>query len=102
MKLLGLKNKNLAPGENTRQLAQIVCATVLAGELSLISALAAGHLVRSHMKHNRSTINIQASAAAATLETLCPRSSVPAFVGSNGVTSQSTSNFTLTVPRTGI
>ena len=28
---------------------------VLAGELSLMSALAAGHLVRSHMKHNRKT-----------------------------------------------
>jgi len=26
---------------------------VLAGELSLIAALAANHLVRSHMQHNR-------------------------------------------------
>ena len=34
-------------------LLRIVCASVLAGELSLMSALAAGHLVRSHMKHNR-------------------------------------------------
>ncbi|XP_075587890.1 HMG coenzyme A reductase isoform X2 [Dermatophagoides farinae] len=114
LELLGLKNKNQAPGENTRELAQIVCATVLAGELSLLSALAAGHLVRSHMKHNRSTINIQASAAAATLETLCPRSSVPSFVGSNGgsggggISSSSLSittppnSYTLTVPRTGI
>ena len=34
---------------------RLVCATVLAGELSLMSALAAGHLVRSHLKHNRST-----------------------------------------------
>ena len=29
--------------------------TVLAGELSLMSALAAGHLVKSHLKHNRYT-----------------------------------------------
>lgn len=41
------------PGENARQLARIVCATVLAGELSLMAALAAGHLVKSHMTHNR-------------------------------------------------
>uniref|UniRef100_A0A8B9FQX0 3-hydroxy-3-methylglutaryl-coenzyme A reductase n=1 Tax=Amazona collaria TaxID=241587 RepID=A0A8B9FQX0_9PSIT len=47
------------PGENARQLAKIVCATVMAGELSLMAALAAGHLVRSHMIHNRSKINLQ-------------------------------------------
>ncbi len=37
---------------------QIVCGTVLAGELSLMSALAAGHLVKSHMTHNRSAVNL--------------------------------------------
>lgn len=42
------------PGDNARQLARIVAATVLAGELSLCSALAAGHLVNAHMMHNRS------------------------------------------------
>ncbi|XP_009984742.1 PREDICTED: 3-hydroxy-3-methylglutaryl-Coenzyme A reductase isoform X2 [Tauraco erythrolophus] len=47
------------PGENARQLAKIVCATVMAGELSLLAALAAGHLVKSHMIHNRSKINLQ-------------------------------------------
>ncbi|XP_063280105.1 3-hydroxy-3-methylglutaryl-Coenzyme A reductase isoform X2 [Prinia subflava] len=47
------------PGENARQLAKIVCATVMAGELSLMAALAAGHLVKSHMIHNRSKINLQ-------------------------------------------
>ncbi|XP_047905869.1 3-hydroxy-3-methylglutaryl-Coenzyme A reductase isoform X2 [Anser cygnoides] len=47
------------PGENARQLAKIVCATVMAGELSLMAALAAGHLVKSHMTHNRSKINLQ-------------------------------------------
>ncbi|KAM4875960.1 3-hydroxy-3-methylglutaryl-Coenzyme A reductase isoform 1-T1 [Thomomys bottae] len=48
------------PGENARQLARIVCGTVMAGELSLMAALAAGHLVRSHMIHNRSKVNLQA------------------------------------------
>lgn len=43
------------PGENANTLARVVCASVLAGEISLLSALAAGHLVRSHLKHNRST-----------------------------------------------
>jgi hydroxymethylglutaryl-CoA reductase (NADPH) len=43
-------------------LANIICGTVLAAELSLMSALAAGHLVRSHMKHNRSNININLEA----------------------------------------
>lgn len=44
---------NQTPGENARKLARIVCATVLAGELSLMSALTAGHLVKSHLRHNR-------------------------------------------------
>ncbi|XP_045481577.1 3-hydroxy-3-methylglutaryl-coenzyme A reductase-like isoform X2 [Harmonia axyridis] len=53
--MLGVKGANVEkPGENASQLARIVCATVLAGELSLMSALAAGHLVKSHLRHNRS------------------------------------------------
>ena len=43
------------PGANAKQLAMIVAATVMAGELSLISALSAGHLVKAHMKLNRKT-----------------------------------------------
>lgn len=42
------------PGDNAARLARIVGAAVLAGELSLCSALAAGHLVKAHMAHNRS------------------------------------------------
>lgn len=56
------------PGDNARKLAQIVGAAVLAGELSLMAALAANHLVRSHMQHNRkpaeappSQVQVQAS-----------------------------------------
>lgn len=41
------------PGENSSRVARIVCATVLAGELSLMAALTAGHLVKSHLRHNR-------------------------------------------------
>jgi hydroxymethylglutaryl-CoA reductase (NADPH) len=53
--LLGVKGSHpTEPGENSRQLAKIIAAAVLAGELSLCSALAAGHLVKAHMAHNRS------------------------------------------------
>jgi hydroxymethylglutaryl-CoA reductase (NADPH) len=54
--LLGVRGSHPTnPGDNARKLARIVAAGVLAGELSLCSALAAGHLVQSHMAHNRST-----------------------------------------------
>ncbi|XP_076933826.1 3-hydroxy-3-methylglutaryl coenzyme A reductase 2-B-like [Bidens hawaiensis] len=43
------------PGSNARVLATIVAGSVLAGELSLMSAISAGQLVKSHMKYNRST-----------------------------------------------
>jgi len=49
----GASKAPLQPGDNARKLAQIVGASVLAGELSLMAALAANHLVRSHMQHNR-------------------------------------------------
>lgn len=62
LELLGVRGScNVEPGRNSRQLARIVCAAVLAAELSVLSALAAGHLVRSHMKHNRSTLSVNAS-----------------------------------------
>ena len=64
LEMLGVKGPHpTIPGENASQLARIVCGTVLAGELSLMSALAAGHLVRSHLKHNRSTANLGDSAS---------------------------------------
>lgn len=53
------------PGAHACTLARVVCGTVMAGELSLLSALAAGHLVRSHMRHNRSSININLGQATA-------------------------------------
>ncbi|BET03352.1 3-hydroxy-3-methylglutaryl-coenzyme A reductase [Nesidiocoris tenuis] len=55
LELLDVQGSNrLQPGRNAGKLARIICATVLAGELSLMAALASGHLVRSHLKHNRS------------------------------------------------
>lgn len=52
--MLGVKGAHLEePGENASKLARIICSTVLAAELSLVAALAAGHLVKSHLKYNR-------------------------------------------------
>jgi len=49
-------------GTNSKQLARIIAATVLAGELSLMSALTEGHLVKSHLRHNRSSATVPALA----------------------------------------
>lgn len=60
--LLGVRGAHLTkPGDNARKLARIVAAGVLAGELSLCSALAAGHLVKAHMAHNRSAVPTRTS-----------------------------------------
>ena len=56
------KGKDALPGDNARKLAQIVASAVLAGELSLMAALAANHLVRSHMQHNRKPTDAAPSA----------------------------------------
>ena len=62
LEMLGVKGSDSeCPGRHAQQLAQIVCATVLAGELSLMSALAAGHLVKSHLRHNRSQAQLPQS-----------------------------------------
>ncbi|XP_039004899.1 3-hydroxy-3-methylglutaryl-coenzyme A reductase 2-like [Hibiscus syriacus] len=55
LNLLGVKgaSKEVA-GANSRMLATIVAGAVLAGEVSLMSALAAGQLVKSHITYNRS------------------------------------------------
>lgn len=59
LNLLGVKGASKdVPGANSRLLATIVAGSVLAGELSLMSAIAAGQLVRSHMKYNRSSRDI--------------------------------------------
>lgn len=62
LEMLGVKGAHPTnPGDNSRKLAKIVAAAVLAGELSLCSALAAGHLVKAHMAHNRSAAPTRAA-----------------------------------------
>jgi hydroxymethylglutaryl-CoA reductase (NADPH) len=40
-------------GENARQLARVISAAVLAGELSLMAALSKNELMSAHIKLNR-------------------------------------------------
>ncbi|CAF4414230.1 unnamed protein product [Rotaria sp. Silwood2] len=56
LKMLGIDNSlaNIS-GENSCQLARLICSTVLASELSLLSALATNDLVQSHLRLNRRT-----------------------------------------------
>lgn len=54
LEMLGVRGSHpTTPGANAKQLAKIVASTVMAGELSLVSALSSGHLISSHMKLNR-------------------------------------------------
>lgn len=64
LNLLGVKGAcKDSPGSNARLLATIVAGSVLAGELSLMSAIAAGQLVNSHMKYNRSNKDVSKPAS---------------------------------------
>ncbi|EDW83286.1 uncharacterized protein Dwil_GK22403 [Drosophila willistoni] len=59
LEMLGVRGAHATqPGDNAKKLAQIVCATVMAGELSLMAALVNSDLVKSHMRHNRSSIAV--------------------------------------------
>ncbi|GET90931.1 3-hydroxy-3-methylglutaryl-coA reductase, putative [Leishmania tarentolae] len=54
LELMGCAGANKEnPGANSRQIARVVAGAVLCGELSLLSGLAAGHLLSAHMKLNR-------------------------------------------------
>ena len=53
LKAIGCKGGGVNPGDNARQLAKVVASATMAGELSLLAALAANTLVAAHMQHNR-------------------------------------------------
>lgn len=40
-------------GDESNELAKVICSTVLCGELSLLSAQCSGDVVSAHMKLNR-------------------------------------------------
>jgi len=53
LEIVGCKGGGEKPGDNARMLAHAVAGAVMAGELSLLAALAANTLVKAHMQHNR-------------------------------------------------
>ncbi|KAJ2781731.1 3-hydroxy-3-methylglutaryl-coenzyme A (HMG-CoA) reductase isozyme [Coemansia javaensis] len=54
LEMLGCRGPHpVTPGANAQRLARIICAAVMAGELSLCAALASGDLVKSHIALNR-------------------------------------------------
>jgi len=53
LRMLGVQGSSEVPGANAQQLARVVCATVLCGELSLIAALSSNHLISAHLALNR-------------------------------------------------
>lgn len=68
--MLGVRGSHSeTPGANAQRLARIICAGVMAGELSLCAALAAGHLVKAHMAHNRAQPAITAAPGTTTTTT---------------------------------
>lgn len=53
LKLLGVQGPGEPAGYNSKKFAEIIAAGVLAGEISLIAAQAAGHLARAHAELGR-------------------------------------------------
>merc|ERR1711865_1288136 len=56
LEAIGCRGGASTPGDNARKLATVVAAATLAGELSLLAALAANTLVQAHMVHNRKPV----------------------------------------------
>ncbi|VDK86190.1 unnamed protein product [Onchocerca ochengi] len=63
LQIMGCGTSTSIPGECATRLAEIICSTVLAGELSLMAALCSNDLVKSHIRLNRSTKSLLASAS---------------------------------------
>mmetsp|Transcript_1520 Transcript_1520/g.3958 ORF Transcript_1520/g.3958 Transcript_1520/m.3958 type:complete len:628 (+) Transcript_1520:436-2319(+) len=57
LEAIGCKGGGVTPGANAKKLATVVAAATMAGELSLLSALAANTLVQAHMAHNRKPVS---------------------------------------------
>jgi hydroxymethylglutaryl-CoA reductase (NADPH) len=51
--ILGVRGGGSPPGSNARKLAEVVASAGLAGELSLLGALASQDLARAHARYGR-------------------------------------------------
>lgn len=79
LEMLGIHGAHAtSPGHNARKLARLIVAAVMAGELSLMSALAAGHLIKAHMAHNRSQPGTPSAASVSSASPLSTRPQTPA------------------------
>jgi hydroxymethylglutaryl-CoA reductase (NADPH) len=77
--ILGIRGASAtSPGHNARKLARLIAASVMAGELSLMSALAAGHLIRAHISLNRSAPPTPSGGHGSSLPPLASRPETPA------------------------
>ncbi len=61
LRILGVEGGGNPPGVNAKKFAEIVAAAVLAGELSLLAALAAGHLAKAHIRLGRGGLSVKPS-----------------------------------------
>ncbi|MCE4604856.1 MAG: hydroxymethylglutaryl-CoA reductase (NADPH) [Aeropyrum sp.] len=59
LSLLGVAGGGDPPGVNALKLAEIIASAVLAGELNLLAAIAAGHLARAHEMLGRGGLRIK-------------------------------------------
>ncbi|KAF7291895.1 3-hydroxy-3-methylglutaryl coenzyme A reductase [Mycena indigotica] len=97
--MLGLRGAHpTRPGQNSQGLARVVASAVMAGELSLLSALAAGHLIRAHMVHNRSTPTTPLTSQPSTPAVEHKRTLVDKLVESNLPTPLTPSSSTASLP----
>jgi len=53
LSIMGVSGGGNPPGTNAKKLAEIICAAVLAGELSLVAALATRDLAKAHVALGR-------------------------------------------------
>ncbi|MBP2030514.1 hydroxymethylglutaryl-CoA reductase (NADPH) [Methanohalophilus levihalophilus] len=53
LRILDVAGAGESPGYNSKKLAEIIASAVLAGEISLVGAQAAGHLARAHAELGR-------------------------------------------------
>jgi len=53
LSIMGCAGAGTKPGENSKKFAEIIAAAVLAGELSILAAQAAGQMTRAHVKLGR-------------------------------------------------
>lgn len=56
LEAIGCRGGGETAGDNAKMLAHVVASATMAGELSLMAALAANTLVQAHMQHNRKKV----------------------------------------------